>query len=78
MRRAPLTPCAEALAYRIWGYAKPRAWDVSIGDLALALDVDRRRIGIVCARKGWTTRLRASPPTPGAGASFEDLHDLLV
>lgn len=66
-----MSPRTEALAYRIWAYAEPRGWDVSINDIADALDVTVRRCGKVCATKGWTSRLRASRSTARSAAYLE-------
>ncbi len=54
-----MTPRSEALAYRIWGYADPKGWDVSVDEIAQALDVSVQRCGTIIGRKGWITRLRA-------------------
>lgn len=72
MAKRRMTPQAETLAYRIWGVAQGRGWDLTIADLAAALDVDKRRIGRVVAAKGWTTRLRSTTRAPsGLGRSDE-------
>lgn len=53
-------PRTEALAYRIWAYAEPLGWDVSVDDIAAALDVSASRAGRILSIKGWLGRLRAS------------------
>lgn len=53
------SPKAQALAYRIWCYADPRGWDVTVTDIADALDESPKRIGAVCQNRGWIGRLRA-------------------
>lgn len=60
-----MTPRSEALAYRIWAYAEPKGWDVSILELSIALDEHHGHIGRVCSAKDWTHRFRASE---GSGA----------
>lgn len=58
---APLrSPRAMALAYRIWGYASPRGWNVTADELADALDETPQQIGVTVRRMGWANRLRAS------------------
>jgi hypothetical protein len=50
---------SEALAFRIWQYAAPREWNVTLGEIAdhLGESLDRAR-GVVVA-KGWFVRIRA-------------------
>jgi hypothetical protein len=55
-------PKTEAVAFRIWQYAKPQGWNVTISDIASALDLNRRRVRATLAIKGWSTRVRASLP----------------
>lgn len=55
-----MTPRTQALAYRIWAYATPRAWDLTAHDIAEALDVAVARVHHVLAVKGWNARTRQS------------------
>ena len=57
-----MTPRTEALAFRIWAFAKPKEWDCNIHEIAAFLEETPQRISAVCMRKGWTNRLRSSGP----------------
>lgn len=48
----------EAVAFRIWAYAEPLGWDVSVSDLAGALDLPKREIDKALYYKGWARRLK--------------------
>lgn len=50
----------EALAFKIWAFANPRAWDCSVNEIAAFLSETPARVGTVCSRKGWINRLRSS------------------
>lgn len=52
----------EALAFRIWAFAKPKDWDCSVHDIADAVGESPQRTAGVCRVKGWTERLRSSGP----------------
>lgn len=47
----------EAVAFRIWAYANPLDWDVSVSILADALDLPMREIDKALRHKGWVRRL---------------------
>lgn len=51
-------PHLEAVAFRIWTYAEPLGWDVSVPDLADALDLPKREIDKALYYKGWARRLK--------------------
>lgn len=53
-----MNPRTEALAYRIWAYARPLGWDCTAHDIADALGEPWQRVSRVCAVKGWGNRLR--------------------
>jgi hypothetical protein len=53
-----LQPKTHALAYRIWAYCEPLGWNVTIEDVAEALDVKEPRVLHVSKVKGWQTRFR--------------------
>jgi hypothetical protein len=52
----------EALAFRIWAFAKPKGWDCTIYDIADFVRETPQRIVGVCRVKGWNGRLRSSSP----------------
>lgn len=52
-------PKLETLAFRIWQIADPLGWDVTIQALADELEVSKRDVKAVLARKGWANRVRA-------------------
>lgn len=54
-----MTPRTEAIAYRIWGYASPRGWDVTVAQICDALSVSASVVGAVLQAKGWHSRVRA-------------------
>jgi hypothetical protein len=53
------SPKSEAVAYRIWCFAEPRGWDVSVMEIAEALDESPQRVASTCQRRGWIGRMRA-------------------
>jgi hypothetical protein len=52
----------EAVAFRIWAFANPKAWDCSIYEISDAINEAPQRIAAVCRSKNWNSRLRASGP----------------
>jgi hypothetical protein len=74
-RAAALPPAHEALAYRIWGVAKPLEWDVSISQLADTLKADRRTVQSVLQMKGWLNRTRATAQ-PGYRVRDDEVSDV--
>jgi hypothetical protein len=55
----------EALAFRIWQYAKPIEWNIRYDEVADALGVSNGRVRAVCTLKKWTNRFRAPPSSGG-------------
>lgn len=53
-------PKTEALAFRIWAYARRIGWDCTIAQLAEALDENIHRVRAVVVHKKWTRRLRVA------------------
>jgi hypothetical protein len=53
------SPRTEALAFRIWSHCQPIEWDITVPDLADALDEPTNRVRTVVNLKGWQTRLRS-------------------
>lgn len=60
------SPRSAALAYRIWGFAAPREWDVTVSDIAQYLGASVRSVSTICRHKGWSGRLRRNAKAPGA------------
>ena len=52
-------PKRLALQYRIWAYAHPREWDVTIQDIAAALGEPVQRVNKTVHFAGWGDRVRA-------------------
>jgi hypothetical protein len=52
----------EALAFRIWAFAKPKAWDCTVHEISEVVGETPQRIAAICRTKGWNTRLRSSGP----------------
>jgi hypothetical protein len=55
-----ISPRTMAMRYRIYCYANPKGWDVTIADIAEALDESRAGIRRVLTDAGWTDRIRAT------------------
>lgn len=53
-----MNPKTTALAFRIWQYAHPREWNVTLRETADALGVSWFAVRNVAARRGWTNRFR--------------------
>ncbi len=53
-----LSPSSEALAFRIWGYAHPKEWDVLLADVAKDLNVSIAQVRWVVTAKRWNSRFR--------------------
>ena len=53
-----MTPQQEAIAFRIWAHCEPLGWDVTIPDIAEALDLTKQRVIGICVSKGWVDRFR--------------------
>jgi len=51
---------AMVLRYRIWAYAAPMGWNVTVQDIADALNDTPSRIATVLHLAGWTHRIRVS------------------
>lgn len=47
-----------ALAYRIWAYASPREWDVTIPEVADEMKESVATIRSIMYHKGWLPRVR--------------------
>lgn len=47
-----------ALHYRIWREAEARAWNLTLAELADALDLPMATVRNVCVARDWTHRLR--------------------
>ena len=56
-----LSPHTLALRFRIWQYAQPKGWDVTVQELATALGTSPQSIGKIAQQAGWITRLRVAP-----------------
>ncbi|MDH5797086.1 MAG: Rrf2 family transcriptional regulator [Paracoccaceae bacterium] len=66
-----LTPKSQALAYRIWCYANPREWNVTIPELAEHLDANRYKVQLTLRHAGWLGRVRGVSAGFGSGNRFE-------
>lgn len=54
-----MTPRAQLLAYRIRNYCHPRGWDVTVQEIATALQTTPQTVGRILNYKGWAGRVRA-------------------
>jgi hypothetical protein len=50
---------SEALAFRIWQYAAPREWNVTLSEIADHLGESLERVRGVVVTRGWFGRIRA-------------------
>lgn len=73
-----LTPKNEALAFRIWGFAKPAAWDVTLKEIADELAESPARVRAVAQIKGWLPRLRSASAPRSAFGSVRDKAPLTL
>lgn len=53
------SPKTLALRYRIWSFASKREWDVTIQDIAEALEEPVQRVNTTVRFAGWGNRVRA-------------------
>ena len=58
-----MTPRLEALAYRIWAYADPLGWNVTMKEIAQEMGCTQKTASAVLMVKGWTKRLRVTTPS---------------
>ena len=68
-----MNPRIEATAFRVWQYCKPREWNVTVVEIADALDLPMTTVRNLCARRGWSNRLRVM----GYDTSSARHHDYL-
>lgn len=61
-----MTPRAEAIAYRIWAFAMPRGWNVTVGQAAAHLGLSIPLVTSVCRRKRWIGRFRVTSTSDSA------------
>ncbi len=50
----------HALRFRIWQYAQPKGWDVTVPEVAEALDLSPVVVGQVVRHAGWRERFRVN------------------
>lgn len=55
-----LTPKSEALAFRIWQYAAPREWNVTLAEIADHLGESVYRVSTTMRWRGWLSRVRVT------------------
>ena len=70
-----VSPRTQALRYRIWAYANPRGWDVTMQDIADALGETREEISSCIAktpRWGGRGRWTSTPRWGGRGRWTSD------
>ena len=47
-----------ALKFRIWAYAKPSGWDVTVSDAARATGASKKAVMAIAREAGWVERFR--------------------
>ena len=60
-----MNPKSEALAYRIWAFCEPRGWNVTISEVADALNEPTTTVHNIMRHRRWSSRIRVSPHTKG-------------
>ena len=55
-----MTVKTAVLRFRIWQYASPREWNVTIAEIAEALGESPHRVGVCVQQAGWSARIRAT------------------
>lgn len=53
-----MNPKIAALRYRIWAYASPRGWDVTLAELSEHLGESSPRVSATIQHAKWTGRIR--------------------
>lgn len=68
----------KTLSLRVYGYAMPRGWDLTIAECAEALGVESGRVRRIAQLRRWTSRFRAAMQdrTGYAGATLGFDEDL--
>lgn len=59
------SPRTHTHRYRIWGYCEPRGWDVTIPEIAEALDLSVGTVSNVIKAARWSNRVRATRQVTG-------------
>lgn len=49
----------KTLAYQIYNYCEPRAWDVTALDIAEEFDITHQQVNGILRAEGWSNRIRA-------------------
>lgn len=64
----------KALAYQIYNFCEPRAWDVTATEIAEEFDVTYQMVTGVLRAEGWQNRIRASQRefAKSAGVGFDE------
>lgn len=55
-----MNPRTEAIAFRIWQYAAPKGWDVTLREIADEIGHSVHVIRAIAVRKGWSSRVRVT------------------
>lgn len=83
------SPEVEALAFRIWQFAKAREWNCSAVEVAEYLEVSTQRVIALCAARGWNRVMRGDSDnhrkrgnaltftTTNKGVVGSDLHHIV-
>ena len=58
-RHIPDAVRREAQAFCIWSFATARDWDLTLRELAEALDLNVIAVRNTCTKRGWSRRLRS-------------------
>lgn len=75
-----MNPRIETIAFRIWQYADPREWNVTVQEVADALDLPMTAVRNLCAKRNWSNRMRPMstayidvPLRAGSDAAIEEI-----
>ncbi len=59
-----MTPRQEALAYRIYCYCAPLAWDLTHAECAAGIGESCQAVSAICRVKRWNSRFRVTRHNP--------------
>lgn len=68
-----MNPRIETAAFRIWQYASAREWNVTVMEIADALDLGMPTVRNLCIKRGWSNRMRVARPDTGIHPHFNYL-----
>lgn len=69
------SPRTHALRFRIWAHCEPLGWDVTIAEVARAIEEPISAVVSAAQSAGWASRFRAAPKrAPMSGYTWNANH----